>query len=103
MSVSALKKCLEELKSDNCRKDYVIGILETLIEMQETNRSPVTTQLPIPPYYSVSATNAHEVANDTLKNIIEPPELNEGQILEAKTQARIKEIKALSDKSTELA
>lgn len=98
MNVSALKKCLEELKSDNCRKDYVIGILETLIEMDGgVNKNYIGSS-----YIGSVGVSKQEVNTDTLKNIIEPPELNEGQILEAKTQARIKEIKALSDKSTEM-
>lgn len=31
---SILQKCLDELNKETFRKDYVIGMLETLIEMQ---------------------------------------------------------------------
>lgn len=36
MNTSILKKCLEELNKKDPRKDYVIGMLETLIETQGT-------------------------------------------------------------------
>lgn len=33
MHTKILEKCLEELRKDTPRKDYVIGMLETLVEM----------------------------------------------------------------------
>ncbi len=34
MNTNILKKCLDELNKDNPRKDYVIGMLETLVDTQ---------------------------------------------------------------------
>ncbi len=34
MKTTILQKCLDELNKVDCRKDYVIGILETLIETE---------------------------------------------------------------------
>lgn len=33
MNTNILRKCLEELQKTDPRKDYVIGMLETLVEM----------------------------------------------------------------------
>lgn len=39
MNTSILKKCLEELNKENPRKDYVIGMLETLIDVGGSNQT----------------------------------------------------------------
>lgn len=42
MHTKILEKCLEELRKDDPRKDYVIGMLETLVEMDSpTAAAPV--------------------------------------------------------------
>jgi len=33
MNIGSLRKCVDELKAEKPRLDYVVGILETLIEM----------------------------------------------------------------------
>lgn len=46
MNTKILQKCLEELKAEKPRIDYVCGMLETLIEMQQNN--PIQTIQDIP-------------------------------------------------------
>ncbi len=50
MNGTILQKCLDELKKDtDFRKDYVIGMLETLIEMSDSPKVvPLTTKKSIP-------------------------------------------------------
>lgn len=36
MNTKILQKCVDEMKKDTFSKEYVLGMLETLIEMQET-------------------------------------------------------------------
>lgn len=36
MNTPILKKCIEELQKESFRKDYVLGMLETLVEMQSS-------------------------------------------------------------------
>ena len=43
MNNNIIKKCLDELQKENFRKDYVIGMLETLSEM-----SGYSVSLPTP-------------------------------------------------------
>ena len=43
MNSKILQKCVEELKKDTYSKEYVLGMLETLIEMQSTPTYPVST------------------------------------------------------------
>lgn len=83
MNNNIIKKCLEELQKESFRKDYVIGMLETLYEMN--NRSElVTVQTPInntittppPTYYTTFSTS-----ND------------EGEMLDKVAQARLNEVK----------
>lgn len=51
MNNNILKKCLEELNKENPRKDYVIGMLETLIDVGGSNQ---TRDIP---YASLAAQN----------------------------------------------
>lgn len=55
MNTSILKKCIDELQQDTFRKDYVLGMLETLYEMQEERPSVIPAAqpsglFPKPPY-----------------------------------------------------
>jgi len=90
MHTSILKKCLEELEKEAPRKDYVIGMLETLISL-DTGATP-----PIP---------ARPVKGSIVPMPLAPApqpkeEKDEGEILDALTRARIGDIAALSKKST---
>lgn len=47
MNTKALQKCVEELKTDKPRIDYVVGILETLIDTAfSVSGSPTSTYSP---------------------------------------------------------
>lgn len=54
MNTSILKKCLDELNKENPRKDYVIGMIETLIDTQGSNQ---TRDIPIYPGLGATAIN----------------------------------------------
>lgn len=41
MNTNILKKCLEELSKEGPKLDYIRGMLETLIEMQESHNNIV--------------------------------------------------------------
>lgn len=49
MNTNIIKKCLTELQKENFRKDYVIGMLETLYEMTSGEKPPVIVQEPRQP------------------------------------------------------
>ncbi len=49
MNGTILQKCLDELKKEDFRKDYVIGMLETLIEMSDAPKVvPMVIKKPTP-------------------------------------------------------
>lgn len=58
MNTSILTKCLEELNKENFRKDYVIGMLETLIELSATKSFD-----PRPPMGDIRNTPARSVTH----------------------------------------
>lgn len=71
MNNNIIKKCLEELQKEGFRKDYVIGMLETLYEMTD---GPVITQpraIPVQP---------------------QPNDSDEGQVLDLTAKARLQEV-----------
>ncbi len=49
MKTSILQKCLDELNKATCRKDYVIGMLESLIETQDCPVFPAVQTMPYIP------------------------------------------------------
>lgn len=59
MHTKILEKCLDELRKDDPRKDYVIGMLETLVDMNTTSAGvvvrPHEDPLPIPEFPVVAA------------------------------------------------
>lgn len=89
MNISVLKKCLEELQKENFRKDYVVGMLETLIDLQE----PQARVEQIKKKIHSMAMNLPEIT---------PIPTDEGQILDAATRARIAKVREMSEKSTEM-
>jgi len=90
---NGLQKILTELKADKPRIDYVIGILETLIEIQGTNSKPKETS-------PILFSDAQNVIDKAKKNagVAE----DEGEILDAKARARLSSVMELSRKSTEI-
>lgn len=52
MNTNILRKCLEELNKEDPRKDYVIGMLETLIDSQNNSQT-----IPLQQYQQFSQNN----------------------------------------------
>lgn len=50
MQKNILLKCVDELKKPSCRIDYVVGMLETLVEMDasQTIVTPYVPSYPLP-------------------------------------------------------
>lgn len=78
MNANILKKCLDELKKSSPKIDYVIGMLETLYEMQDDK--PVEIR-PVTPKQAT-------VMSD-----------GEGQALNAQVEAKLAEIKRMAAES----
>lgn len=83
MNQNILQKAIAELKSDKPKIDYVLGMLETLFEMQDKTISPPVL-VRIPP-----------VAGGT------QPITDDASILDAKARAAIEQVKAMSEASKE--
>ncbi len=92
---NGLRKILTELKAEKPRIDYVIGILETLIELDGTV-AQIGRALPEP-----LLGRQEKVVGSTPTSSDEPKD--EGDILTAQTKARIDAVKAMAEKSTEIA
>lgn len=84
MNINIIKKCLEELNKESFRKDYVIGMLETLYEMSNKNdlviapttpTTHVVSGIPTQTYYTTSTSK------------------DEGEVLDKVAQARLADIK----------
>lgn len=43
-----IKKCIDELSKENPRQDYVIGMLETLYDLNNEDKTPPVARLAIP-------------------------------------------------------
>lgn len=55
MQNTILQKCVEELKKENPKLDYVLGMLETVIEMSNSTPSvPYVPSYPLTPSYIVT-------------------------------------------------
>ena len=67
MNTSILIKCVDELKKDTPNLQYVLGMLETIIELSGS-QMPITTPLaspnlfPVPPY-TITANETKEEPN----------------------------------------
>ncbi len=88
-NIAILKKCLTELSKEDFRKDYVVGMLETLIEMQEvpfTKEIHLTSDQLIPIRIPV-------LPSDPSK------EVDEGAMLDATAKAALEQTKELAAKS----
>lgn len=98
MNISVLKKCLEELQKESFRKDYVIGMLETLIEL---NHEVILPHTPFVPIFSEKHLFADVQPQTPFPQNLGAPS-DEAQILDAKARARVDTIRTLAEKSTEL-
>ncbi len=97
---NGLQKILTELKAEKPRIDYMLGIVETLLDIQgeeviDIYDRPIKVQ-------DSSEYLKHKHLDPDFKPIPEEPK-DEGAILDAQTKARIDSIKALAEKSTEIA
>lgn len=88
MNQNILQKAITELKSPNPRMDYVLGMLETLYEMQDKPKDSIIT-LP-----------GGRIINATELNLI-PHNADDASILDAKARAAIEQVKAMSEASKE--
>lgn len=82
-----LQKCLDELNKETFRKDYVIGMLETLINMQDFTHQSEPLKIVLPPHL-ISSANGTSDAPD------------EGAVLDAKAKAAIATIQAMGGTNT---
>ena len=89
MNVSILRKCLAELNEDKPSLDYVRGIIETLIELED----PTPTELPAKFPIDNSKYNH-------LPNHAKPSVEDEGSIMTKEARARIKNVDLNAIKTT---
>ncbi len=96
MNSNIIKKCIDELNKDNFRKDYVLGMLESLYETQDKvfSTSVVTGTPPLyaPPFVGIpnSNTSALQRAAEMIKEKEVP--MDEVEILNAQTAAMMKKV-----------
>lgn len=88
MNTKILQKILDELKTEHPRLDYVIGMLETLIEM--VGESPNGRAADLGPARLGSIPSSPKESSD------------DGAILDAKAKARVQNIRELAEKGTEI-
>lgn len=88
-NTAILKKCLEELSKPEPKIDYIRGMLETLVEVQEPEAAAMTLGVPLPMPKVVPAA---PVSAD----------LDEGELLDNKARAMLPGVKAMAAQSTEL-
>lgn len=90
MNLSILKKCLDELEKAEPRKDYVVGMLETLIAFEEEK---------FPQAY---LNNNGEVGITYNKVIVQPEVVtDESVMLDMQVANRLSEIEKLASESLE--
>lgn len=91
--IAILKKVLSELKMDNPKLDYIRGMVETLIEMQETSKPENTGE------YLVSDMNGKVRVTTSEKEI--QTVNDEGALLDAQAKAAMAKTMELANKSIE--
>lgn len=79
MNTNILNKCVEELKKENPKLDYVLGMLETIIEMSQV----VTVNNPTNQTQTYPSTNAtFAISNNTTTGTVT---LSDEEITQAET------------------
>ena len=82
MHTSILQKCVEELKKENPNISYLLGMLETVIEMSKDNETTKTNgtiaftpnfNTPIPTQAAPEPTAAEKEANDYIRQYASGP------------------------------
>lgn len=74
MNTKILQKCVEELSKENFKKDYVLGMLETVIEMSSQNQSIV---------YETNTSNIKQLS-PTNNNLARTETVSDEEIFEGK-------------------
>ena len=77
MNNSIIKKCLDELQKETFRRDYVIGMLETLYDM---SGQITTTQSNYPGSFAVHTSNTPVTSQTKQNEEIIPEYLTAGPI-----------------------
>ena len=78
MNSNIIKKCIEELNKQDFRKDYVLGMLESLYESQgNVTHTPIINPI---------------TTSTTIPGFKKPAIENNGDLLNAEAAARIKNI-----------
>lgn len=73
-NVNILQKCVDILKADDSRKDYVLGMLETLIEINSKEAVTIST----PAYPTILSkneplpTNTYTTNGDDIPEFLKP-------------------------------
>lgn len=83
-----LRKCLEELNKEDFRKDYVIGMLETLVEMSNPLNLAGLASKPI----NISPVTANNFPIRPVALV----EQDEASVLDARARAAIEKVKSLT-------
>lgn len=79
-----LEKAIVELKKDTFSKEYVLGMLETLVEMQDSKE-----------FYTKSPAQVARPAIQ-LETVVQEREVDEAEMLEKLAAARLKEVQEAS-------
>ncbi len=90
MNKKIIQKLIDELKAESFRKDYVLGILETLLDSEPETVNALTTysSIPIMKIGSAALSKKEEGMTDA-------------DVMSAKAKAAIDEVKRLASVSTE--
>lgn len=83
-----LSKCVDELKTPTPRIDYVLGMLETLMEMQDV---PIKT---INPLLTVPLTGVLNNYSTPTAPAVLPAVMDEAAVMEAQTKSYLDVMKA---------
>lgn len=72
MNKNILQKCIDALKNEKPNIDYVLGMLETLVEMSDTPTlasfpTPIPTQV-----YKAPANHVDEAINEIIPDYLKP-------------------------------
>ncbi len=96
MITQILEKCIAELKNENTRMDYVLGMLEVLVAMQGEK---VNRELNFPPLVVPNVggqLGVGGIAVDSTGKVTRLVKDDEGALLDAKARASLEVVKKMS-------
>ena len=96
MNINILKKVSEELNKESPKLDYIRGMVETLIEMQEETKVPTGLESKgnAAPTFSENGEHSGWKAPEVVQQ-------DEGSLLDAQAKAAIEKTMELANKSVE--